>query len=248
MVRRLLNEKNVGDALGCYYAFYHPDNRTKIVTMPASSQTTAGFVTLSHTAFDLFRPLVTLRLPHHLSTNELALEPAVELLKSALVPAQPVILYSPTHYLPLLRALFEIGSEQILQLFQLVPANFEPVINLFVTQTTTPNGLARYLIRHPTHDPKGVILASAGINWQTTTFADISVHTNPQHRRKGYGRSVVSALTEQLLQTGRTPLYVATQTNTPSIELAKTLQFTDTTIRYAFLEAVLRPQNIVKNL
>jgi GNAT superfamily N-acetyltransferase len=238
-IRHLLNVQEAGDGLASYYAFNHPDNRTNIITYPENSPRATGFVTFSRTGFDLFRPLVTMRLPRQ--GAELDLDASLALLKMALPIGQPVILHTKSIYLPLLKAVFNITSEQHLRLYRLAQNHFEPVVNVFVTQTTGPNGLPRFQIRNPPGDPNGEILASAGINWQSPHFADISVHTNPRFRRKGYGRSVVAALVQYLLAKGQLPLYVAQGENTPSIELAHSISFADTLVRMVLLEGSLNP-------
>jgi GNAT superfamily N-acetyltransferase len=237
-IRHLLNIREAGDGLASYYAFNHPDNRTQIITYPENTARATGFITLSRTGFDLFRPLVTMRLPQQ-GTN-LDLDASVTLLKMALPAGQPVIIHTKSTYLPLLRAIFDITSEKNLNLYQLAKNRFEPVVNVFVTQSTGANGLPRFQIRNPPGDPNGEILASAGINWQSPHFADISVNTNPRFRRKGYGRSVVAALVQHLLNQGRHPLYVAQGENTPSIELAQSIHFTDTLTRMVLLEGALK--------
>ncbi len=62
-IRHLLDEQNPADALASYLAFYHADNRTILRPYPFEAPRAEGFVTLSRTGVDLFRPFVTLRLP-----------------------------------------------------------------------------------------------------------------------------------------------------------------------------------------
>jgi predicted GNAT family acetyltransferase len=82
----------------------------------------------------------------------------------------------------------------------------------------------------------GEIIASAGLNWQSAHFADIYVHTKSSYRRLGYGRSVVAALIQHVLESGRTPLFVANSENDPSIQLAESVGFIDSGIREILIE------------
>lgn len=236
-IRPLLNEHQAADAMTAYYAFYHPDERTQLVITPenAGPGEATGFVTFSRTGIDLFRPFVTLRLPG----NGQNYEAGIELLQRALQPGMHVILSTPSAYLPLLRAFLDIQSEEALRLYQLDPSRYEPVINVLVSRSTTPGDLPRYIIR-ANQSADGEIVASAALNWQSPSFAEISVFTRPDQRRQGWGRSVVAALVEDLLKDGRTPLYVVADDNLPSIQLAESVGFVDTGVREAMLQASLR--------
>ncbi|GAB4158273.1 MAG: hypothetical protein Fur0021_28020 [Candidatus Promineifilaceae bacterium] len=241
-IRPLLNERDAADALAVYYAFHHPENRTTLVTYPPDAGVARGYVCLARTGIDLFRPLVTMRLPKlGESGGELDLDAGIDLIYRALLPESPVILHIPTTYLPLIRAIFHIEQEQTLRLFRLDRRRFQPLINIFVTQANSPDGLPRFIIRNPPGDPQGEIAASASLNWQSPNFADIAVRTHPNYRRQGYGRSVVASLVEQLLRQGRTPLYSVDAQNAASIELAQSVGFVDTLARTVILEGHLKP-------
>ena len=63
-IRHLLREDDPADAMAAYYALYHPDDKTTLVVPPTTEgQRANGYVALSRTGIDLFRPLVTMRLP-----------------------------------------------------------------------------------------------------------------------------------------------------------------------------------------
>jgi predicted GNAT family acetyltransferase len=53
------------------------------------------------------------------------------------------------------------------------------------------------------------------------------VHTEPETRERGYGRSVVSGLCAELLSEGLTPLYHVEPDNEASVRLAQGLGFRD---------------------
>ncbi|WP_420627445.1 GNAT family N-acetyltransferase [Candidatus Leptofilum sp.] len=229
----LLDEKNPADGMASYFAFHHPDNRTILRPYPYAAIRAQGYVALSRTGMDLFRPFVTLRLPIH------DMQTSTNVIYEAIDAGTAVILNAPARYAPLLHALFEVQSEEQLSLYRLRPSHFEPIINVLVTQDTAPNGLPRFSIRDR---DSGVIGASATLNWQSPNFAEIGVTTKSGYRRRGWGRSVVSAMANYLLENGRIPLYVVAQNNEASIQLAESVGFTDTGARETLIQAVLKPQ------
>ncbi|MCA9917657.1 MAG: GNAT family N-acetyltransferase [Anaerolineales bacterium] len=232
-IYHLLDETNPGDGMAAYFAFYHPDNRTILRPFPYAAVRAQGYVVLSRTGMDLFRPFVTLRLPIH------DMQTSTDVIYEAIDVGTAVILNAPSRYAPLLHALFDVQSEEQLSLYQLKANQFEPIINVLVTQDKAPNGLPRFSIRDREND---VVGASATLNWQSPSYAEIGVNTQPGYRRRGWGRSVVAAMANYLLENGRIPLYVVSQTNEASIQLAERVGFSDTGIRELMLQAVLKPR------
>lgn len=228
-IRPLLNERDPADAMASYYAFYHAPARTRIITTPPDADRATGYVALSRTAIDLFRPLVTLRLPLD------DMPTAVTLLENALPPGTAVLMSAPASYEPLLSALFDIQSIERLQLLELDTSRFEPIINVLVAQAVGANGLPRFIIRNRSNDNE--VVAASGINWQTPHFAELSVHTSPGYRRKGWGRSVVAAMAHYVVDNGRVPLYAVSTENDASRQLATSLGFVDTGVEQLFLQA-----------
>ncbi len=237
-IRHLLRENEPADAMAAYYALHHPDDKSTLVVPPATDgQRPTGYVALSRTGIDLFRPLVTMRLPTDRDPN--AQQAAADLLRLALGSGQPAIVSAPVRYLPLLRALFDVQSEEQLRLYVLDPRRFEPIVNVLVTRSTGPGGLPRFTIR-TSQTGQEEVAADATLNWQSPHFGEIAVNTRPQFRRQGWGRSVVAALSQYLLDSGRTPLYVVTEENAASIQLAESVGFRDSGAREVFLQAALR--------
>lgn len=233
-MRHLLDEHNPADAMAVHFAFYYADNKTALRPFPPDAHQAEGYVSFSRTGIDLFRPLVMMRLPVH------NMQRSAEMIYDTLQPDTPVILNIPEHYAPLVRAFFAIETEEKLILFALRQTLFEPVINVLITQDVGANGLPRFVIRDRQHD--NLPVASAGLNWQSPRFAEISVSTHPQYRRQGYGRSVVAAMANHLLNSGRTPLYTASDYNAASIQLAQQVGFTDTLSRQLLIYGSLKPQ------
>jgi RimJ/RimL family protein N-acetyltransferase len=232
-VRPLLDERKAADAMAAHYAFYYPDDKTSLIIAPAGASRARGYLAISRTGMDLFRPLVTMRLPlgDHQDT--------AELFAAALPPETPAIFIIPEDHRPLVEAFVDIQVEDRLRILELDPNNQEPVINVLVTQEIAPNGYPRFIIRSQ-HEKKRVV-ASAGINWQTPRFAEISVYTEAGQRRQGYGKSVVSALSRYLLDGARLPLYSVSEANPPSLQLAESSGFVDRGIRKLFIEGTRRP-------
>jgi GNAT superfamily N-acetyltransferase len=168
---------------------------------------------------------------------------SVELLQRALQPGVPLILSTDVTYLPLLHALLDVQSEEVLRLYKLDRDRYEPVINVLVTRAIAPNNLPRFMIRS-NQSASGEIVASAGLNWQSPSFAEIAVFTRPDQRRQGWGRSVVAAMVQELLDGGRMPLYVVAEDNQPSIQLAESVGFVDTGVREIMLQAARKMEGV----
>ncbi len=238
-LRRLLREREPADAQAAYYALHHPDDRTSLVLSPGDAAANPigqadGYVALSRTGIDLFRPLVTMRLPT--DRDQGAIDAAVELLQRALPPGQPVILHAPYRYRPLIDALFDVQSAEQLRLYALDPGRYEPIVNVLVTRATGPGDLPRFTIR-TTQSGTEEVAATASLNWLSPQFGEIAVSTRSQFRRQGWGRSVVAALSGYLIDNGRTPLYVVAEDNAASIQLAESVGFADTGGRDFMLQA-----------
>jgi ribosomal protein S18 acetylase RimI-like enzyme len=235
-IRTLLDEAAATDAPAAYYALHHPDSRTRLEIYPPGSREPTGYLALSRTGIDLFRPLLTLRLP--------AGDPegAAALIYGGLAPGTNLFIHAPAGYRPLLNAFFQFQTEQTLALYRLDRRHFQEEVNVLVVRSPTPDGLPRFIVRPTGPATEGEIGASAAVNWQSPRFADISVYTNPQYRQRGWGKSVVTALARYLLEQGRTPLYQVEKHNQASIGLARRVGFVDTTADKLLLEATLRPR------
>lgn len=232
-IQHLVSERRPGDALSAYYAFHHPDNRTQLVTNGTDDAPVTGYVAISRTGMDLFRPLVTMRFPAG------DYRTAIDLIHTAFMPGANLFIHTTPDYMPIIKALFDVQNEQLLRLYELAPSRFQTVINVLVTRSENPAGLPRYQIRDQANDETA---AWASLNWQSPTYADILVETAPRYRQRGYGQSVLAALVQDILKSRRIPLYAVTEQNRGSIRLAQRTGFTDTGVRQILLEATLRPR------
>jgi RimJ/RimL family protein N-acetyltransferase len=227
-LRILLNPRCAGDAMASYYALLHPASKTRLWKHHSPAGRLDGFLVRAQTGLDLFRPLVTLRAPDSASTAEL-LQAAFPAPQSAMFSfPEPLGLW----VLPLLTV------ERMMQLrvLRLNPARLEPLINILVQRTHSPAGLPRYEIRNAER-----AVAAAGVNWQSTDWAEIFVQTDPDVRERGYGRSVCAALCRQLLEEKKSILYAVEDDNAASIRLASGIGFEDTEEREILCVGSLRP-------
>lgn len=232
-IRHLLDRRQPADAMAVYYAFFHDAHKTRLLTWPPVPENTAvGFVTSSRTGIDLFRPLLTMRLPLP------DLEASAELLQMALPVGAEAFMSIPRRYEPLVRAFCDILSEEHLHLYELTHTP-EPEVNVLVTRADM-NGLPRFVIKQE-RDGQRITVASANLNWQTNYYGEIAVNTRPEYRQKGYGRAVVRALATHLRRHGRVPLYAVNPLNTPSVHLAEGLGFTLVSDDEVMLEVRRRP-------
>jgi predicted GNAT family acetyltransferase len=69
------------------------------------------------------------------------------------------------------------------------------------------------------------LVAVAGYTVWGDVIAHVAVITHPQYRRPGYGRTVVSRLTEEVLRRRLVPQYRTLEANQPSIAIAHALGF-----------------------
>lgn len=226
-IQHLLNPYSPGDAMANYYALHHPEDRTILIVHRNQNGRADGFLSVCRTGIDLFRPLLTLK-----AENQ---DVAAELLESALPPKSAVIVAVPIEHRPIIEAFFTMSGETTVEILKLERENFQPVINVLVTKAPTPGGDPRFVVREQSFDrgaqPVGPAIATAGINWRSPQFADIYVHTDYRVRGRGLGKSVVSSLSNWLLEQKITPLYSADEENQQSLALARSLGFGSTGVR-----------------
>jgi len=219
--------------MAAYFAFHHPDNMTQIITYPADAERAQGYAAFSRTGMDLFRPLVTLRLPQG------DMRAGAALIEQAVAAGTAVILSCRPQEYPLVQATFDIQTEETLLTYVLDRSRFEPIINVLVTNERGPNNLPRFVIQQSDGNNR-MMAASAGLNWLSPNFGEISVNTSPNYRRRGWGRSVVAAMVNYLLENGRTPIYVVSQQNEASMQLAERVGFAYRGIQHILVQAVRR--------
>ncbi|MFK7800861.1 MAG: GNAT family N-acetyltransferase [Anaerolineae bacterium] len=233
-IRMLLDENNPADAMATYYAYYHEAERTSLIihSEEDNPDKTVGYAAISRTGIDLFRPLITARLPIH------DLDTSAHILKKALPSGAEAFIVCPLQYDHLIRAVYDVKADQKLELYTFPAGLPEPIINIFVTKDDSSD-YPRYVINRSINGQRTTV-SSAGVNWMTPKFAEIAVRTWSEYRRKGLAKSVVSALTRHLIETGRRPIYAVNETNYASIELAKLIGFRDSGYRQLMYEVRAR--------
>ena len=219
LIATFVDTNSSADAPTAYYGLYHDPKRTELFTRAAE-----GFVGRFRTGVDLFRPVVCMRCLHA--------EPAADLLAEALTVGRPYLFFANLNQLALVGGSLTLSSERILSIYALDRTRFKPEINVLVINKTAPDGTPRCEIQ------SGGVQAVAGLNWQSPGFAEIYVHTDPDARQKGWGRSVVAACTARVLQSGRIPIYLVEPNNEASVALANGLGYVDTGARQVFADAV----------
>ena len=213
-LRVLLDPRRAGDAMASYYAFSHPAAKTRIWVHQSSAGRLDGFILRAQTGMDLFRPLATLRAPDSLA--------AAGLLRAAFPSPQAAMFSFPEPLGLWVLPLLTVESMVPLQVLRLNPARLEPLINILVQRSNSPGGLPRYEIRNENR-----LLAAAGVNWQSSDWAEIFVQTDPDVRERGYGRSVCAALCRHLLEEKKSVLYAVEEKNAASMRLANGIGFED---------------------
>jgi hypothetical protein len=227
--RELLNEFDAADALASYYTLHHDSKRTALFMHRDAKNKLDGYLVRCQTGFDLFRPLVTLRL----RGGESALP---DLLDEALAPGRPYLAVIPANYAEKLKPYATLTDASLNIVLRLDPARFQPEMNVLVNRRTDAEGNPRAEIKHGDR-----VIAAAGVNWRSPVFAEIFVNVTGDEQGRGYGRTVVGALVAELLHTSITPLYAVAESNAASLELAEAVGFVDTGAREIMAQAVRSP-------
>jgi FR47-like protein len=204
------------DALISYFALEHDPRRTKLILRTDARGRAAAFAAVCQTGMDLFRPLVVMR-----GDDSAALKDA---LREALAPGRQYLFSAPVTLRPEIDELARLYGETTNKLYTLNRGNFKPVVNILVQSSRTPDGLLRAGIR--ARDATSA--AEAGTSWISSKYAEVYVRVAESVRNRGLGKSVVSAVSNQILDLGRTPLYITAEDNLPSQKLALRLGYLDT--------------------
>jgi hypothetical protein len=215
LIGRLLSPADPNDALASYYALCHDSRRTRLTLHWSARQQVDGYLAVSQTGADLFRPLVTLRAPDE--------ETAGELIRSGLAPHRMYRIVVPPALAAAVRTHLDVTQPSVSRIYRLDPSRFEPIVNVLVQRTDGPDGSLRFQI-----ESHGQIVAMSGTNWRSPSFAEVFVYVHLVARGRGFGRSVVSACSAALLAERVRPLYMVHQDNTDSLRIAEALGYVDT--------------------
>jgi hypothetical protein len=203
------------DALASYFALEHDARRTRITTRANAQGRAVAFVAVCQTGMDLFRPLAVMR-----GDDPAALRDA---LREALSPGRQYLFSAPVTLRPDLAAIAALNGATVNHIYTLGRGDLRPVINILVQTSRTPDGQLRAAVK--ARDESNA--AEAGTSWISSRYAEVYVRVAEQVRGRGLGKSVVSAISQQILDLSRTPLYTFAEDNTPSQHLAESLGYTD---------------------
>jgi len=223
--RSLLNEFDAADALACYYALHHDPRRTTLFMHRDQQGMVDGFLARCQTGFDLFRPLVTLRL-----RGQGALP---DLLSEGLTVGRPYLIVVPTALAERVAPHVTLTAVARNVIMRLDPTRFRPEINVLVTTRRDPDGNPRTEIKQGDQ-----IIAAAGVNWRSPVFAEVFVQVQETQRGQGYGRGVLVALVTELMKLKVAPIYAVAENNPASHETALRAGFVDTGAREIMGQAV----------
>jgi len=224
--RVLLNEFDVADALACYYTLYHDPKRTELFMHRDGEGKVDAYAARCRTGFDLFRPIVTLRL----RGGEKALP---DLLEESLAPNRPYLIVVPPSYVERLKRHVTLSEVNLNWIYRLDASRFKPRINVLVSSKNDADGNPRAEVKRGKQ-----VVATAGVNWRSPIFAEIFVNVAEAERSRGFGRAVVETLAAELLREEVTPLYAVAASNGPSRQLAESVGFIDTGAREIMGQAV----------
>jgi len=190
----LLNRHSASDALAAYCALIHPMEKVKLYVSFDGGGHPNSFLAIAQTGMDLFRPLAV---PFVASSKNLW-----DLLEAALIPGQPVLLYLPLEQRDWLDESLILSETKITELLRLDPSGFKPILNVLVMSVNMPSGLPRFEIRSRSGSS-----AAAGISWIGDRFAEIYLEADREAQIRGMGISVIAAMSKQLLEENRIPLF-----------------------------------------
>ncbi len=190
----LFNSQSASDALAAYCALIHPAEKLKLYVSYDGGGKPNSFLAIAQTGMDLFRPLAV---PFVASEKYLN-----ELIHSALTPGQPVLLHLPLEQRDWLDEKIILTDAKITELLRLDPMSFQPILNVLVLELTMPSGLPRYEIK-----TKSGSHAAAGINWMGDRFSEIYLEADREAQVRGLALSVLSAMSNRLLEENRIPLF-----------------------------------------
>lgn len=222
--RQILDDTNPKDAPTAYYVLFHDPKRSAVYSVADASGTTEGIVGVFQTGQDLFRPLLT--------TVCRTTEAMQRLFSKALTAGRPYIFFANLNQFPLMPPDLQIENQRILQVLRLDSTRFQPQINVLVERKKTPAGLPRCEINMSHYQ------AVAGVNWQSPGFAEVYVRTDPEVRGRGWARHVLNAVTDEVLRSGRQPIYLVEADHAISMRLAESVGYVDTGYRQIYADAL----------
>jgi hypothetical protein len=223
----LINPQSPADAAAAYYALDHPASRLRLFVEYAGNGSPRSFLAMAQTGLDLFRQVAVPFANHPMGL--------VGLLRAGLSPGKPVLLMMPLDQEAWLGELVELSDVSISDLYRLHTSQFQPVLNVLVVASASPDGGPRFEIRSPAGGQ-----ASAGTNWIGSNYAEIYLETDDDGRARGFSRSVLAAIAGQLLSERRIALYRINESDVAAQAEAFEVGFRRTGDRLLIAQALLR--------
>lgn len=225
-IKRLINPKVASDAQAAYYALDHPRERVSLHGYFPQEGILNGFIAIAQTGFDLFRPLIV----PFTGTDEAL----VQLLRSAVPFNRPHLVYLPIEQESLLDSHFEVDKLQLSSVLRLDPRGFEPILNILVREDRNTEGWPRFEIK-----ARGGGFAAAGSNWMSKYAAEMYIESDEEGRRRGFTKSVLSALIDRLMAEKLLVLFRVVDDDYGSFEDAFDLGFVPTGVRSLLAQVVV---------
>ncbi len=223
LLTRLVDLRSVADAMPAYFALEHPGERTELFGYYPSPETLSGFLSIAQTGFDLFRPVAVPFVANQEAMNSL--------LDVALKPGRPYLVYVPVDQQEFIGSTFQRSPVEVTNLLRLDARAFTPILNVMIMRTQSASGLPRFEIRSSVQG-----FAAAGVNWMSSTAAEIYIEADESGRRRGFTKSVLAALIEHLLSQDRIVLFRVADDDYDAFEDAFDLGFKPTGIRTLMIE------------
>jgi hypothetical protein len=226
LIKRLINPRVASDAQAAYYALEHPRERVSLYGFFPQQAVLSGFIAIAQTGFDLFRPLIV---PFTGTDDSL-----IQLLNQAVPQNRPHLLYLPIEQESVLDDRFSLKTLRLSSLLRLDSRGFEPILNILVVEDENSEGWPRFEVRANAGG-----FAAAGLNWKSKYAAEMYIESDEEGRRRGFTKSVLSALIDRLLSEKLLVLFRVTDDDYGSFEDAFDLGFVPTGVRSILAELTL---------
>jgi hypothetical protein len=229
-IRHLIDEHSPHQARLAHYSLEHPASRSHLyVSRPHEDAQPNGFLVSCVTGLNPFQPIVVFSAPDEDLANRL--------IRAALVPGRPYLFLTDISWAGLLESLIA-GEVRFHHVLELTSPSYQPVVNVFVRMGDRVDVPPRATI-----EAQGRVVAQAGINWQGRQFAEIYVNLDPAAEGREWTRSVLAAVSGQMLQQARRLLYYppASHPLTPEyLDAASKVGYRDTGRQVLEIDGMLR--------
>ena len=223
LIRPLLVPDDPQDAMTAYYALSYDARRVRLTLHRSSVSEVDGFIAVCQTGRDLFVPLVVSRGSQQIVQG---------LMGGALRPGRFYTIIAKETLRAAVQEVVAVEWARTNLVYVLDPSSFRPVINVMVQPGDDP---FRFEIR-----VQDKAVSVAGVNWQSSRLAEMYVYTEPDSQGRGWGKAVGARCVQALLEAHLLPLYIVSEDNLPSRDLAAVLGFRDSGAREFECQGQLR--------